>query len=115
MTNENRLSAPSLIIGAHKNFKFGKYANQYLGAFAYRFNWRFDLRALLTGLIGHASTNSPTRERQIGVRLRFMTNQANRKVKNPILKGAQKFLTMDLQPAKAPTASSSLFSKSSWL
>lgn len=55
----------TLINGAHKHFKFGKYASQYLGAFAYRFNRRFDLRTLLTDLIGHAATNSPTRERQI--------------------------------------------------
>lgn len=55
----------TLIKGAHKHFKFGKYANQYLGAFAYRFNRRLDLRAMLTDLIAHAATNSPTRERQI--------------------------------------------------
>jgi transposase-like protein len=55
----------TLINGAHKHFKFGKYAGQYLGAFAYRFNRRCDLRALLTDLIGHVATNSPTRERQI--------------------------------------------------
>jgi ribosomal protein L37AE/L43A len=55
----------TLINGAHKAFKFRKYAHAYLGAFAYRFNRRFDLRQLLEGLIGHAATSSPARERQI--------------------------------------------------
>ena len=51
--------------GAHKAFKFRKYATQYLGAFAYRFNGRFNLKNLLLGLLGHAATASPIRERQI--------------------------------------------------
>ena len=34
----------ALVNGAHKGFKFGKYTRHYLGAFAYRFNNRFDLR-----------------------------------------------------------------------
>lgn len=55
----------TLISGAHKAFRFGKYAEHYLGAFAYRFNRRFDLRTLLRGLIGDAASLSPTRERQI--------------------------------------------------
>lgn len=55
----------TMIGGAHKAFKFRKYASQYLGAFAYRFNGRFNLRSLLLGLLGHAATASPTRERQI--------------------------------------------------
>jgi hypothetical protein len=54
-----------MINGAHKGFKFGKYASQYLGAFAYRFNRRVNLRTLLRDLIGHAATASPVRERQI--------------------------------------------------
>lgn len=45
-----------LINGAHKAFKFRKYAHAYLGAFAYPFNRRFDLRKLLDGLIGYAAT-----------------------------------------------------------
>jgi transposase-like protein len=55
----------TLISGAHKAFRFAKYASQYLGAFAYRFNRRVDLQALLHGLLGHAATAAPTRERQI--------------------------------------------------
>ena len=37
--------------GAHKSFKFGKYAGLYLGAFNYRFNHRFDLAQLVTDVI----------------------------------------------------------------
>ena len=55
----------TMIKGAHKAFKFAKYASQYLGAFAYRFNRRFNLQTLLGDLLGHAATASPTRERQI--------------------------------------------------
>ena len=55
----------TMINGAHKSFKFRKYASQYLGAFAYRFNQRFKLDALLDNLLGHAATSAPTRERQI--------------------------------------------------
>jgi transposase-like protein len=55
----------TMINGAHKAFKFAKYASQYLGAFSYRFNQRFNLQALLRNLLGHAATAVPTRERQI--------------------------------------------------
>ena len=55
----------TMINGAHKSFKFRKYANQYLGAFAYRFNRRVNLRTLLRDLLSHAATASPTRECQI--------------------------------------------------
>jgi transposase-like protein len=55
----------TMISGAHKAFRFGKYASQYLGAFAYRFNRRVDMQRLLRDLIGHAATASPARERQI--------------------------------------------------
>ena len=55
----------TMINGAHKSFKFGKYASQYLGAFAYRFNQRFNLNALLDNLLNHAATAQPTREWQI--------------------------------------------------
>lgn len=55
----------TMINGAHKAFKFGKYASQYLGAFAYRFNRRVNLKTMLGVLLGHAATASPTRERQI--------------------------------------------------
>lgn len=43
----------TMINGAHKAFDFAKYANRYLGAFAYRFNRRFDLSAIVNGLIRH--------------------------------------------------------------
>ncbi len=55
----------TMINGGHKAFKFAKYAAHYLGAFAYRFNGRFDLKTLLLDLIAHAATRSPVRERQI--------------------------------------------------
>ena len=55
----------TMINGGYKSFKFRKYAQHYLGAFAYRFNARFDLRELLHNLLGHAAASSPTRERQI--------------------------------------------------
>lgn len=53
------------INGAHKAFKFSKYASQYLGAFCYRFNRRFDLRHLVLELIGHGAMAGPVRERVI--------------------------------------------------
>jgi hypothetical protein len=55
----------TMINGADKSFRFGKYASQYLGAFAYRFNQRFSLPTLLHNLLGHAATAAPTPERQI--------------------------------------------------
>lgn len=55
----------TLINGGYKGFKFGKYARQYLGAFAYRFNARFDLRELLHNLLGDAAAATPTREHHI--------------------------------------------------
>ena len=55
----------TMINGAHKAFKFRKYASQYLGAFCYRFNRRFDLRHLISALIGHGATAQPLRERVI--------------------------------------------------
>lgn len=53
------------ISGGHKAFKFAKYASSYLGAFAYRFNGRFDLPSLLRGLFSHAAASQPVREWQI--------------------------------------------------
>ena len=55
----------TMINGAHKSFKFGKYASQYLGAFAYRFNRRGNLKSLLHDLLAHATAALPTREHQI--------------------------------------------------
>ena len=53
------------ISGAHKAFNYAKYATQYLGAFSYRFNHRFDLNGLVSQLIGDASRARPQRECQI--------------------------------------------------
>ncbi len=55
----------TMINGAHKAFDFSKYAGSYLGAFAYRFNRRSHLPALLQALLGHAATATPTPEWQI--------------------------------------------------
>ena len=55
----------TMINGAHKAFKFRKYARQYLGAFCYRFNRRFDLRQIVSNLITHGAKSAPQRERVI--------------------------------------------------
>jgi transposase-like protein len=52
----------TMITGAHKAFKFRKYAHRYLGAFAYRFNRRFNLHAMVGGLIGHVARAKPRPE-----------------------------------------------------
>jgi transposase-like protein len=51
------------INGAHKHFDFAKYANRYLGGFAYRFNRRFDLRQLVPTLIKQVVRCSPLPEK----------------------------------------------------
>ena len=53
------------ISGAYKAFKYTKYAVQYLGAFSYRFNQRFNLHTLVSQLIGDVIHAHPKRERQI--------------------------------------------------
>jgi transposase-like protein len=53
------------LAGAHHAFKFRKYAPHYLGAFAYRFNRRFDLRGLVPRLIVAVSRCLPFSERAI--------------------------------------------------
>jgi transposase-like protein len=53
------------ISGAHKAFKFGKYAAQYLAGFCYRLNHRFNLHAMVTQLIADVSRTQPRPERQI--------------------------------------------------
>ena len=62
--NTIRGNLTTLINGAHQSYKFAKYASQYLGAFAYRFNRRVNLKNLPHELLGHAATTSPARERQ---------------------------------------------------
>jgi hypothetical protein len=41
----------TMLSGAYKAFKYAKYAQSYLGAFAYRFNRRFDLAELVVRLV----------------------------------------------------------------
>jgi hypothetical protein len=48
----------TMVHGSYKAFDFHKYASHYLGAFAYRFDRRFDLGAMLQRLIGHAAATS---------------------------------------------------------
>lgn len=55
----------TMISGAHKSFKFGKYASQYLGAFCYRFNRRFNLRQIVSDIITHGAMCAPLRERAV--------------------------------------------------
>jgi hypothetical protein len=51
--------------GAHHAFKYGKYAEHYLGAFAHRFNRRFDLKGLVTRLVVAVTHCRPRCERAI--------------------------------------------------
>ena len=53
------------ISGAHKAFKFRKYASRYLGAFSYRFNRRLDLHAVVSDLFADAFRSPPERQRDI--------------------------------------------------
>lgn len=55
----------TMVSGAYKSFRFRKYASQYLGAFCYRFNRRFDLYRMVGELIGHGVAATPLRERVI--------------------------------------------------
>ena len=41
----------TMLSGAYKAFGYCRYANRYLGAFAYRFNRRFDLADLVVRLV----------------------------------------------------------------
>ena len=41
----------TMLSGAYKAFKYTKYADHYLRAFAYRFNRRFDLADLIVKLV----------------------------------------------------------------
>ena len=55
----------TMVSGAYKAFGYAKYAHRYLGAFAYRFNRRFDLADLVVRLIVDVSRGSATPERVI--------------------------------------------------
>jgi transposase-like protein len=53
--------------GSYHSFGFRKYAQQYLGAFAYRFNRRFDLKTLTKRLLVAAAQCAPRSQRSIRV------------------------------------------------
>ena len=55
----------TMMSGAFKALKYRKYAQTYLGAFAYRFNHRFDLRNLIANLIVDVVRTKPTATRVI--------------------------------------------------
>jgi len=54
-----------VVVGERKACKFRKYANQYLGAFCYRLDRRFDLRQMVSELIGNGANAKPLREHVI--------------------------------------------------
>lgn len=53
------------ISGTYHAFKFAKYAPRYLAEFQYRFNRRYDLRAILPRLLRAAATTTPWPEHQL--------------------------------------------------
>jgi transposase-like protein len=55
----------TMLSGAYKAFKYGKYCDHYLGAFAYRFNRRFDLADLVVRLAVDVCRAPATPERVI--------------------------------------------------
>lgn len=65
-----------MLSGAYKAFKYRKYATCYPGAFAYRFNRRFDLADLVVRLIIDVACTMPAPERVISM-LSFVSNQVN--------------------------------------
>jgi hypothetical protein len=50
------------LAGAYHAFKFGKYAERYLGAIAYRFNRRFKLDTITQRLLAAAVATGPRPE-----------------------------------------------------
>lgn len=55
----------TMISGAYKAFGYAKYADRYLGAFAYRFNRRFNLADLVVRLVVDVCRGKATPERVI--------------------------------------------------
>ena len=53
----------TMMSGAFEALKYRKYAQTYLGAFAYRFNHRFDLRELIAKLVDDVARSRPTAKR----------------------------------------------------
>ena len=54
-----------MVSGAYKALGYRKYGDRYLGAFAYRFNRRFDLADLVVRLVVDVSRGMATPERVI--------------------------------------------------
>ena len=54
-----------MVSGAYKAFAYSKYAQRYLGAFAYRFNRRFDLAGMVARLVVDVCRGRAIPERQI--------------------------------------------------
>ena len=68
----------TMIGGGYKAFKFNKHASHWLGAFAYRFNHRVNLQALLQCPIGNVAAPQRRHLRgsaRFGARQRFLTNR----------------------------------------
>jgi hypothetical protein len=55
----------TMLSGAYKALDYSKYAQRYLGAFAYRFNRRFDLAGLVVRLVVDVCRGTPTPERKV--------------------------------------------------
>lgn len=55
----------TMLSGAYKAFGYAKYAHRYLGAFAYRFNRRFDLAGLVVQLVADVCRGKATPQRTI--------------------------------------------------
>ncbi len=55
----------TMVSGAYKAFAYSKYAQRYLGAFAYRFNRRFDLAGMVARLVVDVCRGHAIPERQI--------------------------------------------------
>lgn len=53
------------LAGAFHSLKYRKYADHYLAAFAYRFNRRFDLRALVARLVVDVVRSKPVAEKKV--------------------------------------------------
>jgi len=55
----------TMVSGAYKALGYRQYGDRYLGAFAYRFNRRFDLADLVVRLVVNVSRGMATPERVI--------------------------------------------------
>ena len=64
----------TMLSDAFKSFGYSKYADRYLGAFAYRFNRRFDLSDLVVRLVVDVCRTKATPQRVFG-RRKFISNE----------------------------------------